>query len=98
MKYLVIAALTFGIAGAAYAAPDLRNLTCRQAEELVRTKQTIVLSDGHTSDTYIADDGECPAASKVVPAFVVVKGTHGAAMCHVGSRCAQSDSVTQDAP
>jgi hypothetical protein len=98
MKHVRIAAIVaaLGSACAGHAAtPDLRHLTIRQARHLVETKQSVTLADRGGSETYVSDDGQCAAGMKVVPAFVVAKDTHGAAV-HLGSRCAASDANTFD--
>ena len=98
MKYVRIAAIlaALGPVCAAHAAtPDLRHLTIRQVQQLVKTKQSVTLADRGTWETYVSDDGQCAAGMKVVPAFVVAKDTHGAAV-HIGSRCAPSDANTFD--
>jgi hypothetical protein len=76
MKLLVIAATTFAMTSTAYAMPDLRNVTCGQAGDLVRAKQSVVIASGRTYETYVSDDGQCPSAMKVVPAFVAAKGAN----------------------
>jgi hypothetical protein len=98
MKFLVIVATTLGMGSMAYAMPELRNVTCGQAGDLVRAKQSVVFASGRTYETYVSDDGQCPTAMKAVPAFVAVKGTHDAPLCYIGLRCTPSDPNTLDAP
>jgi hypothetical protein len=99
MNHLTIAVIVAAL-GAVYTAHaatlDLRHLTCKRAQELVQTKQSVALAYGNTWDTYVSDDGQCPAGMKTVPAFVVSKDTHGSPACHIVSRCAGSDVNTND--
>ena len=79
MKYVRIAAILAAlgpICPAHAATPDLRHLTIRQVQQLVKTKQSVTLADRGTWETYVSDDGQCAAGMKVVPAFVVAKDTH----------------------
>jgi hypothetical protein len=94
----IVGAMTiFGLVSAAHAAmPDLRNLTCSHARQLVRSKQSVALANRKTWDTYVSDDGQCAAGMKTVPAFVIAKDTHGVPLCHIVSRCAGGDGNTYD--
>jgi hypothetical protein len=84
----LIATSTLGLCvsqAAAQGRPSTLNMTCGQAQSLVRSTGAIVLSTGgHTYDRFVAGRRFCAPDEEQIPTWAP---TRDAAQCLVGSRC-----------
>ena len=91
---LAAAALAVVLAGASTALaqsgrPDTRQLTCAQAQALVKQRGSVVMTTGATTfDKFVADASYCrPITNQVRAKFAPTKDD---AKCAVGFRCYQN--------
>ncbi len=65
--------------------PDVRQMTCGVAQDIVRKSGAIVLTTGpHTFDRYVVHRGYCSPGEMTVAAF---EQTVNGSACFIGSRC-----------
>lgn len=65
--------------------PDVRQMTCDQARDLVRQAGGIVLTTGqYTYDRYVSDRMYCPTGLDIKDAWVATSDTQS---CRIGYRC-----------
>ena len=83
--------MTVAACGAAFALPDTRTMTCRQAQDLVNRSGAIVLSTGkYTYDRYISARGYCDVPYGPDLAYVPTRDNPN---CPVGYRCVQQSPM-----
>lgn len=77
--------------GAATARPDVRNMTCQQARDLVVQSHSIVLTTGqHTYDKFVSGQRYCEHPLTAVPAYVTTKDVR---QCMIGYTCEDRDPI-----
>ncbi len=90
MKVLTTALVTAAIATSiavpiAEARINTTRLSCAQAQDLVYSRGSIVLSTGrNTYDRFVADRSFCPIGDYTKPAYVRTRNHHA---CNIGYTC-----------
>ncbi len=78
----------------AQARPSTLDMTCSQAQSLVRSRGAIVLSTGsHTYDRFVSSRRFCSSDEEEVPTWAPTRDTD---QCLVGARCEPSRSQRFD--
>lgn len=85
-KTLPLAALmAFGVATIAEARPDLRKMTCAQAQNMVRKHGAVVFTTGpHTYDKFVGHRGYCEGLERLFPRY---SATRDNPQCFVAYEC-----------
>ncbi|MFC6489081.1 hypothetical protein [Nitratireductor sp. GCM10026969] len=82
---LLVAVLAAAAPAEAQGRPDIRSMSCQQAQSLVQENGAVVLTTGrHTYDRYVAGQQFC------FPGYVTRRahvGTNDSAMCLIGYTC-----------
>jgi len=82
---LIASSLALPAAGFAQTRPSTMNMSCAQAQGLVRSSGAVVLGTGGMSyDRYVARDGFCQRDEMETPAWVPSRDS---AQCFIGYTC-----------
>lgn len=86
VKTLPVAALALiSLVGIAEARPDLRKMTCAQAQDMVQRRGAVVFTTGqHTYSRFVAHQGYCDPWQVLAPQYAATRDTP---QCPVAYEC-----------